>query len=538
MNRKTTSNIIRFETLLKKPLKIFSPIILLFYLYLISGCKSSSQTNIVPSLEPKTISCPQGSQKLSSIEINRENYAFYESFDYKINHIIPDQDTITFETSNNDKFILCRANNNWTIETKALSESPDNLLLESNKTIEIKGKKYQYGVKIEQNSIGIDERVIFEFIDSESKQAKRQLLYNLEQTKQARAGVELGDPEILPPVVYGDRFFWSIFTYRGEGFGGITTIVSYDPTTDKITIIQPPEIATQIINDLVISGNPDNPTFWLATQLTAEGNPYLPSMGLVAYRPQNSDYTQGKISSYRVDNSPMVGAIPTQLLLENNILWVGTGNGICQVKWQNISDRRSWDCWRFALMADLPNQEIPVYSSLLNNTPETTLPQDPTRKVEVLWWLPQQHEPLQGRYEIEYEGRESKLKDLGAMTWKEYYNDELKPPIWRSPVYWVGDSWHWNGTKFVRGLDEVGLNFVGGGAIGIRVGEPNQDYIFDTQAIRGDLEILELTRNKTKVKYYSAWVEDSLLKPYITIVPQADVSSEQPNPLLEIKSQL
>ena len=90
----------------------------------------------------------------------------------------------------------------------------------------------------------------------------------------------------------------------------------------------------------------------------------------------------------------------------------------------------------------------------------------------------------------------------------------------------------------VRGLDEVELNLVGGGAVGISSGQPNDDYIYDMNALRGDLELLELTKDTTKVKHYSAWVEDSLLQPYLTIVPRVRPSESQPNPLLEIESKL
>ena len=104
-------------------------------------------------------------------------------------------------------------------------------------------------------------------------------------------------------------------------------------------------------------------------------------------------------------------------------------------------------------------------------------------------------------------------------------------------LYWIGSNWHWNGDRFVRGLDEVELNMFGGGPMGIG-SEPTQDYIYDHNAIRGDLELLELTENTTKVKYYSAWVEDSLLQPYLTLVPHDIPAKIKSNPLLEVKSSL
>lgn len=72
---------------------------------------------------------------------------------------------------------------------------------------------------------------------------------------------------------------------------------------------------------------------------------------------------------------------------------------------------------------------------------------------------------------------------------------------------------------------------MGGGPTGIGSQIFNSDYIQDTNAIRGDLELLELTQDSTTVKHYSGWVDDDLLQPYITIVPQEQSPSNKPNPL-------
>ena len=529
-------------------MKVLIPTLL--SLSLISGCNSLNNTDTSTETTGKAINCPTPSTDLPLIEINNQEFGFYNAFNFQIKEIIPDTDTISFESFKH-KFTLCRANNNWTIKEISQSDSLDNSELGTYKTIQIEDKQYQYRVKLDRNSPREAEQAIFELITPASPQPQQHILYNLEQAKQAGV-VELGDPIISQPVVYGDRFlmqslmgetpkttlhrlFWSVFAYRGEGFGGVATIVSYDPATNKIAVIQPPEIDSQIINDLVITGNPDRPTFWIATQLTGEGNPYIPSMGLVAYRPHNSDYTEGEVYSYHIRNSPIVGAIPTKLNAEEDILWVGTGNGICQVKWQTIDRDDSWNCWRFAVMAKLPSEGLPIYSSLLDNTADATIsPQTPEQTVEVLWWLQKQREPLAGRYEIKQEVAQTvELTDRGATIWDEYYYDDREPPVWEAPLYWAGSNWHWETNKFVRGWDEVELNLVGGGAVGIGSGQPNDDYIFDINALRGDLELLELTKNTTKVKYYSAWVDDSLLQPYLNIIPESQSSQPQPNPLLK-----
>ena len=512
---------------------------ILLSLGLISGCNSVTNTELSTETIDPNINCPVPTNKSPLVKIDSKEYGFHNAFNYRIKEIVPDTDTLVFKSSKH-KFTLCRANNNWIVEEISPSESTNNLESGEYKNRQLEGKQYQYRVKLNSDSPREAQQAIFELITPESPQPQQQILYNLEQTKQARAGIELGEPEISTPIIYNNSLFWSVFTYRAEGFGGIATIVSYNPETDRITVIQPPEIATQIINDLVITGNPDNPTFWIATQLTGEGNPYIPSMGLVAYRPDSSDYTSGEIDSYRVRNSPIMGAIPTKLFLEKDILWIGTGNGICKVKWQTIDNNDSWNCWRFALMAKLSSEGLPIYSSLLDDTVDATInPNDTDKTIEVLWWLPKQREPLTGRYEIEYEPPVTvELTNRGATTWDEYYYDDIEAPVWEPPLYWAGSNWHWENNKFVRGLDEVELNLVGGGAVGISSGQPNNDYVYDMNALRGDLELLELTKDRTKIKYYSSWVDDSLLQPYLTIVPKVRDSESQPNPLLEIKSQI
>lgn len=509
----------------------------LLSLGLINGCNSVDNINSSSETSEKTFDCPTAPRELPLVKIDREEYGFYRAFNYQIKEIVADTETIAFKSFRH-KFTLCRGNGDWIVEEISPSSSENNLALGQYQNIQIEGKEYQYRVKLDRDSLEEAQQAIFELITPESSQPQQQVLYDLEETVATGAAIQLGEPEISTPIIYNDRLFWSVFTYSGEGFGGVATIVSYNPQTDQITVIKPPEIASQIINDLVITGNPDNPTFWIATQLTGEGNPFIPSLGLVAYRPNNPDYTNGTISSYRVDNSPIIGAITSKLYSEEDILWLGTGNGICQIEWQTIDDNDSWDCWRFAMMAELPGEGLPIYSSLLDDTADKTIsPNDTNETVEVLWWLPTQRQPLQGRYEIEQETATIvELTDIGATIWDDYYYDDRETPVWNPPLYWAGTNWHWENNRFVRGLDEVELNLVGGGVTGISSGQANNDYIFDTNALRGDLELLELTKNRTKIKHYSAWVEDSLLQPYLTIVPKMLSAENQTklNPLLDI----
>ena len=550
-------------------------ILILLVLGILNSCSFSERSDKYLESTAEASNCPVPNEP-PQIDIDSFGDGFYSAFNYQIEDFVVNKDTIA-AFSPNYKFTLCRANNNWIIESQPdESDNSDNPRRGRYRDVRLEDKTYQYRVKLNTDSPREADRAIFELTTPESNQPQQQVLYTLEQTKQANAGIQLGEPEISEPIVYGDCeasrrhcLFWSVYTYYGEGFGGIATIVSYAPATNEIEIIQPSEIASQIINDLVISGQPDNPTFWIATQLTGEGNPRIPSMGLVAYRPNNEDYTRGTIDSYRVDNSPIVGAIPTKLHLEDEILWIGTGNGICQVNWQAIARSDSWTCWRFAITA-LVNEKLPIYGSVLDQTPDGAIsPGDNT--VEVLWWSLTQREPVKGRYEIRHEPPMTFKSDRGATTWSELYQRDYQPPVWLPPVYWIGSNWHWNGdrvlngafaptsrrdfallrsavslmgetpktalNRFIRGLDEVELNMFGGGPMGIG-SEPDKDYIFDHNAIRGDLELLELTENNTKVKYYSAWVEDSLLQPYLTLVPHDIPAKTKPNPLLKIKSSL
>ena len=91
---------------------------------------------------------------------------------------------------------------------------------------------------------------------------------------------------------------------------------------------------------------------------------------------------------------------------------------------------------------------VPLYSSLLKETPATTLAPDKTfETVEVLWWSPQNRETDAGRYEVRYnQGFTVRLDDFGGETWDKFYQSSDLIASWRSPVYWAGMSWHWNGA--------------------------------------------------------------------------------------------
>lgn len=504
-------------------------------LFIVSACTAQIDHNAqVVKSEGKN--CPQPG--VVSLAVPGEQADFYERFDFHIRNVVVDADTVKFQTPHQD-FVFCRGNNSWTVQSGTLPENlkPQNYSDYSQdfQTIQFQGKIYQYRVLREPLTPTVPDpnkdRVLFELITPNSKQPQRQILYTLKELQQqtnTNIGAQLGLSRITAAVIYGNRIWWSVAFEQGEGNDGIATIVGYEPQTNKFTLIKPEELRSHQITDLVVTGNTNNPTFWMGTKISGEGNPYLPAKGLVAYRPNPQNLNSGSFNSYNVYNSPLVGAIPDKLKLENNQLWVGTGNGVCQINLQAVDNPQSWSCWRFAAMAKLPKSGLPIYSQLSSQTPDLTLsPNQNNETIEVLWWSPIDFQTRKGRYEVRTtQGFTVKL-DQGA---SRYEFGRFLPPE-KPLVYWPGFEWHWNGERFVRGFDEVALNYSGGGPAGIGVTfDPTGDQR-NANAIRGDLELLEISAKSTSVKYYSGWVDESNLNPYLTVVPQTQPQKKQPNPL-------
>lgn len=482
-----------------------------------------------------------------------------DRFDYHIRDIVADGNTIKFQTLKND-FVFCRGDNSWIVQPGTIKSEflpPKNyveltkeLSNPSYKTIEFQGKTYQYRVITEPKPfLGESDvttrptvapekdKVVLELITPNSKEPQRQTLYTLKNLQQAAvksgyssSGVQLGFPRITATVTHSDRVWWSVAFEQGEGNGGVASIVGYDPQADKFTVIQPQELWWQQITDLAITGDADNPTFWIGTNISGEGNGYIPAQGLVAYRPNPQN--PNAVTSYNVNNSPLVGAIPDKLWLEDDMLWVSTGNGVCKLKWQAADNPHSWSCWRFALMSKLPPQ-LPLYSSLTNKTPAVTLSSDPSDEIEVLWWMPTDLD-RKGRYEVKYPQGFTVTVDEGAM---------LEPSnrlvlAGKPPIYWTGFEWHWHGGRFVRGFDEVASNHFGGGSQGISSNRNQPNIQINWNAMRGELDLLNLSPKSTSIKYYSGWVNEDKLNPYLTVLPQERPKNPQPNPLNSIAEQL
>ncbi|WP_414756468.1 hypothetical protein [Anabaena sp. CCY 9910] len=530
-------------------------------IFFLSGCTTNIDSNsqAANNINAKIENCPQA--QVVSLPAPNTNEGFYDRFDFHIRNIVADGDTVKFQTLKQD-FVFCRGNNNWTVQSGTLPKElqPENnyatfaqeLVNPKFKNIDFQGKTYQYRVVRqpqftlgENNNISrpdvtdpTKDAVVFELINPNNQNTQRQTLYTLKDLQEiavkagySAAGNQLGFPRITSTSVYNDRIWWSVAFEQGEGNNGIATIVSYDPKTDKFNIIQPEALWFTQITDLAITGEPNNPTFWMGTNISGEGNLYIPSQGLVAYRPDSQNPNRGSLTAYTVNNSPIVGAIPDKLRLENDKLWVSTANGVCQVKWETANNPESWNCWRFAAMAKLP-QQLPIYSALTNKTPAASLSSGDD--IEVLWWSPVNYQTQKGRYEVRYSPGFTVELEEGAST----YQFPRSLPPGKPSVDWPGVEWNWNGERFVRGFDEVSLNLSGGGPRGIGSGQLQPEVPINWNTMRGDLELLDLSAKSTKVKYYSGWVDDTGLKPYLTVIPQTRPQNPQPNPLAAVAKEL
>jgi hypothetical protein len=494
-------------------------IALLLFVSLLGACNRQAQNNLPKS---NTANCPAPPESPPALVDPLERDTL-NPFDFQIKNIVANEAFLRFQSLNYD-FIFCRGNESWTVEKGTFD--PADLLFEgqvSYQTVTLQGQTYQYRAVLDPDftSGRRSEKAVLELIPPGATEPIVTTLYTRADIQKANLGVDLAYPEFAIAIPYGDRLLISISAPRGEGFSGIATFALYDPQSQEIELKQPDVIKEQIVTDIAIAGESENPKIWLTTQTSSEGNPYLPGMGLVSY-----DLDSETVTAYHVRNSPLVGTIPTQLWMDGATLWVGTGNGICSLPWQEASRSDRWQCWRFAVMANLANGGITLYDRLAAQKPALTLEAD---RVEVLWRSPLAYEDnAAGRYEVAYEegfttsvvGGKTAWSRLGGTT-QEYL----------APLYWPGAEWHWNGRRFQRGFDSVALNLVGGGALGIGQAGFNPERPPDVAVMRGDLDLLELTTGKTEVRYYSGWVDEALLSPYVAIVPVQPILESQPNPL-------
>jgi hypothetical protein len=509
--------------------------------FLLSACTADSLEQKTQAANEKIKKCPPAT--LTYLAATGKQESFYDRFDFYVSRIVADNETLNFQTSKYD-FIFCRGNQSWIVKPGTLPAKfrqqnyPENSA--KFQTIKFGNQSYQYRVVLDRASNQDKNRsqfkpakqVVFELITLPGKNRQRRTLYTLKELQaNGNQGAHLGPPRITAVVVWENRIWWSVAFEQGEGNDGIATIVSYEPQANKITFIKPPGLVSYQITDLAITGNINNPTFWLGTKISAEGNFSLPGKGLVVYRPNPQNWNSGSLASYNVHNSPLVGAVPKRLRREDNILWVGTGNGVCQIRLPAVDNPQNWSCWRFAVMAKLPPAGLSVSSELSQKASAFTLyPAKDRETVEVLWWSPVNLQTRRGRYEIRTEKGLLVKVNQGA-TIRQFRR--FLPPG-KPPVDWPGFEWHWNGQRFVRGFDEVALNLSGGGPGGIGVTLEPTTGRTTANAIRGDLDLLEISPKFTKVKYYSGWVDEAKLKPYLTVLPHARPQIRRPNPLAAI----
>jgi hypothetical protein len=530
--------------------------------WLLNAC--ATQTNQSSQAVSNTLDCPTQSAPLPiTAAPSKEAESFYNRFDFYIRNIVADAKAIKFQTYNYD-FVFCRDNNSWTVKPGTLPaefQPPKSggdffKQLETYKTIDSNGKTYRYRVIIDPKPFPLvqqkpeAQKVVFELIAPGSDRPQRKTLYTLADLKQRPVGESesLGVPRITTALNRDNHLFFAVSSEQGEGASGIATIVRYDPQKNETLIFQPKQIERQQITDLVITGKSANLTLWMGTKVSGEGNSNLPGMGLVAYRPNLPDLSLGRVKSSDVNNSPLVGAIPSKLQLENNRLWVGTGNGICQLKWQAaddpweaVDDPKNWSCQRFALFTKLPTEGVPLYSSLASKNPATTLtPAASGQTVEVLWFSPLDLQTRKGRYEVRYsEGFTVTLDEQGAQVLPpDLAGIRVQNQPTKLSFSWLGYEWHWNGERFVRGFDEVALNLVGTGPSGISSDKIEPNGVRDSNTIRGEFDLLNLSRKSTSVRYYSGWVDEENVNLALTVVPHELPEKRQPNPLTAVHTML
>ena len=517
-------------------------------LAILSACTGNmDQNEILPEVEPTTATngCPSASVMLP-IETVRQRYIsghdrYFDRFDYTPRKVVLDDETARFSAREYD-FVYCRENSRWTVQPGTLGMDwvteldAQSLGTFEPSTLNINGQAYNYRVLQVSDDPTVTSQaqsVVLELRLPGEETPQRHTIYTVTQTEQAIANDEtirprpskLGTPRITSALSYGDRLWWTIAFAQGEGNDGIATIVSYEPATDEMTLIQPEEIWSQPILSLAITGDPEQPILWMGL-----------ASGLLAYEPEAEDLTTGTIESYTRYNSPLIGTTPTQLAVDDDQLWVGTRNGVCRLDWQAPKQAESWDCWQFTAEATLPEGEsVTVYPSLLGQTSEVELAADTTEKtIEVLWWMfTESGDPPKGRYEVRLDEGFVVNTDQGASPRLEPTHIEIAGKV---PMFWPGYQWHWRGDRFVRPLD--GELSVGHAGYGIGAESSSPGPVQDLSVIRGDLDLLDLSAEATQIKHYSGWVDDELLTPFPTVVERPYPEASQPDPLIEIDRQL
>lgn len=465
----------------------------------------------------------------------------FERFNFRPTEIEATDTTLTFKGARYS-FTLCKRDRTWGIqavdpipETEAdYADYLEALQEPDYETTTSQAQTYQARVRLDASWLDSAnpsddslEQVIFDLIKPGTTEPLSTVLYTNTDIIERELGASAGVPTVTRTLVTDDALWWSIGFEQGEGASGIATVVQYDIATDNVIVWQPSQLGNAQITDLAITSTDNERTLWLGTQYSGEGNPYLPAKGLVAYRPADD-----QVQTYTVDNSPLVGAIPTRLWSENNTLWVATSSGVCAVDWATIEANDSWNCWRFTTMAEIPDTQA-LYASLLSETP-LNQSLDTSNPIELLWLADTDISTPESanRYEIKYEPGITAQLSQGA----EYYVGPEETPD-DGYFWWPGQDWSWNGKHFVRYWDQVAVNYVGGGPQGIGPSD-YENYVVDWQTMRGEFELLALTEDTTEIKYYSVWIDATEIEPWVTVTNVTNAPLDTPNPTEAVLTKL
>ncbi len=521
----------------------------------------SASTNIAtnPDLPPALKNCRRAentSQPLS----NAENTPIFDQFNFRPESVTVFEQTVAVKTPRYT-FYFCKGNQKWVVVSNGLAngEKPydykrylSEIADPKYETIELDGTTYKYRIRLQAdwltdalagqtdnkpvleppNTTASEDAVYFELKKADGEVISREL-YNTSDVQEAHLGASLGVPSIAGAAIAGSDIWFAATTSQGEGDNGFASLLHYDSKTQELSVQRPEKLQGDQITDLVATERKGSTTLWMGTQRSGEGNPFAPASGLVAYRPESET-----LESFTVTNSPLVGAIPGQLAVENKSLWVATGDGTCRVQWQAISKADSWKCWQLITTAKLPKDGVDVYSNFLATEPEARLTEP---EAEVLWIsqaIPAT-EPVEApnitRYEVVYQpGFETTLSQGGDRI----ADAAAQRAAGGDSIFWPGRQWHWGGDRFKRGLDEVSLNLVGGGPYGLVSSSARSGLTINNNAIRGDFDLLGLTSEGTKVRYYSGWVNSDKLEVYPSLSPVMPPQQIKPNPLTEMASDL
>ncbi|MEM9149016.1 MAG: hypothetical protein AAGB19_00900 [Cyanobacteria bacterium P01_F01_bin.3] len=538
-----------------------------------TGNPSKTTSQSLSSETSSAASCELTESQPESLG-NAENTPVFEQFNFRPIELSAGGGSITVTTAHHI-FSLCESNGEWSITSTETAEDEEpfdyeqslaNIADPGYETVEINGETFEYRIRLQAEwlteqlkpdtidpeaiasedeeaiATATEDAVFFELTTPDGELISEQL-YTISELQDAGLGASLGVPSIADVVATDTELWFAATASQGEGDSGFASLIRYDAATKDITAEQPDELQGDQLTSLVITGNEANDsevplTLWMGTQRSGEGNPYFPTSGLVAYQPDSQ-----LITNYTVANSPLVGAIPHRLAVEGEHLWVGTGNGICQVNWQIIDTADSWACWRFTATAELPSEGVDLYQSFSAEEPAALITDE---TVEVLWASQSFEESYNTaesateeassiRYEVVYEpGFEAQLSQGGYRV----PNEVAQRAAGGNEIFWPGNQWHWAGDRFKRTLDEVSLNLVGGGPRGLVTANSQRGFDLDNHAVRGDFDLLELTDENTKVRYYSGWIEGDEVDVYPAVVPAEALAQTKENPLPEIATKL